>query len=290
MASSYGDKLNPDRHLRTPLGVRGKRQTVVITNNPSTIDASQQLLVRFPNLGANDVIVPGTARLSFTISLDSIDANRTVVQNLGRAVVKKLTIKISGNEVMSIDDSDLYYIYTDLWRSWTDRASADYQGIDTSLDRNTTKLRVGAADGNNGVPEDNAIANAYENRFYIPLDFELLESHMPYLQNALQEAKKLFAGGSKLPPDVSKVARSLDLHDMYLGAYLTNKYALWLDLRTTDDNELHGSGRRVENGSEGITLQITKTAEAPGALNVYIFIVMDAQLTINNGNFESAIY
>ena len=30
------------------------------------------------------------------------------------------------------------------------------------------------------------IANAYENRFYIPLDFELLESHMPYLQNALQ--------------------------------------------------------------------------------------------------------
>ena len=127
MASSYGDKLDPYRRLRTPLGVKGIRQTVVITNNPSTIDASQQLLVRFPNLGANDVIVPGTARLAFTISLISSDVNRTVVQNLGRAVVKKLTIKISGNEILSIDDSDLYYIYTDLWRSWTDRASADYQ-------------------------------------------------------------------------------------------------------------------------------------------------------------------
>ena len=62
---------------------------MAITNNPSSIDQNQQLLVRFPNLGAHDVIVPGTARLAFTISLDSTDANRTVVQNLGRTVVKK---------------------------------------------------------------------------------------------------------------------------------------------------------------------------------------------------------
>ena len=77
---------------------------------------------------------------------------------------------------------------------------------------------------------------------------------------------------------------------MYLGSYLTDKYALWLDLRTVDDSGLHGSGRRVENGSEGITLQITKTVEAPGALNVYIFIVMDAQLDIEHGEFKSTIY
>ena len=56
-----------------------------------------------------DVIVPGTARLAFTITLASEDANRTVVQNLVRAIVKKLTIKISGNEVMSIDDSDVFH-------------------------------------------------------------------------------------------------------------------------------------------------------------------------------------
>ena len=54
-----------------------------------------------PNLDAHDVIVPGTARLAFTIALVSEDANRNGVQNLGRAIVKKLTIKISGNEVMS---------------------------------------------------------------------------------------------------------------------------------------------------------------------------------------------
>ena len=89
MASSkFGRKLNPYRCLRAPLGVKGVRQSVVITNNTSTIDQNQQLLVRFPNLGAH-VIVPGTARLAFRITLNSEDANRTVVQNLGRAIVKK---------------------------------------------------------------------------------------------------------------------------------------------------------------------------------------------------------
>ena len=33
---------------------------------------------------------------------------------------------------------------------------------------------------------------------------------------------------------------------------------------------LHGSGRRIENASEGVTIQITKKAEAAGALNIYL--------------------
>ena len=66
----YGRKLDPFRSLRDPLGVKGIRQSVVVTNNPSTIGQNQQLLVCFPNLGAQDVIVPGTARLAFTISLN----------------------------------------------------------------------------------------------------------------------------------------------------------------------------------------------------------------------------
>lgn len=147
MASSeYGRKLNPYRRLREPLGAKAVRQSVVVTNNPSTIDHSQQLLVRFPNLGANDVIVPGTTRLAFTISLKSTDANRTVVQNLGRAIVKKITVKISGNEVMSIDDSDLFHCYADLWRTSKERGNSQYQGIDTSDNEIVNKFRVGAGD------------------------------------------------------------------------------------------------------------------------------------------------
>ena len=97
--SAYGNKLNPRRKLTEPLGVKGIRQSVVITNNPSTVDQNQHLLVWFPNLSNDDVIVPPTARLAFTIELNSKDANATVYQNLGRAIVKKTTIKISDNEV-----------------------------------------------------------------------------------------------------------------------------------------------------------------------------------------------
>ena len=107
--STYGNKLKPYRKLRELLGVRGIRQSVVISNNPSTIDQNQQLLIRCPNLSTNDLIVPSTARLAFEIKLNSDDGvNRTLFQNIGRAIVKKMTIRISGNEVMSIDDSDIY--------------------------------------------------------------------------------------------------------------------------------------------------------------------------------------
>ena len=184
-SSKLGRKLNPYRCLREPLGVKSVRQSVVITNNPSTIDQNQQLLVRFPNLGAHDVIVPGTARLAFRITLNSEDANRTVVQNLGRAIVKKTVIKISGNEVMSVDDSDVFNCYGYLWKTKKEWKNDQYQGIDTSGNRNATRIRIGAGNKDETVAADKAIADAFGNRFYIRLDFELLEGHMPVYQSAL---------------------------------------------------------------------------------------------------------
>ena len=45
------------------------------------------------------------ANLSFHIELTStVDANRTLVSNIGRAIVKKLAVKFEGNEIMSVDD------------------------------------------------------------------------------------------------------------------------------------------------------------------------------------------
>ena len=72
------------------------------------------------------------------------------------------------------------------------------------------------------------------------------------------------------------------------GEYLVNKYTLWLDFRMIDENKLHGTGRRIENTLEGITLQIEKKEESAGALNAYIYLIMDAQLNIQNG--ASAVY
>ena len=101
------------------------------------------------------------------------------------------------------------------------------------------------------------------------------------------EACKYFTEG-RLANDVQA---KLQLYDVSLGEYLVNKYALWLDFRRIDENELHGTSRRIENALEGITLQIEKKAEtSAGTVNAYIYLIMDAQLNIQLGAYVSAIY
>ena len=111
----YGKRLNPERSLRTPKGIKGTRQKVIVTHNPSEIDQAQELLVRFPNLGSDDVIIPGTANFSFNVELTStIDPNRTLVSNIGRTIIKKLAVKFEGNEIMGEDNFDVFACYQDL--------------------------------------------------------------------------------------------------------------------------------------------------------------------------------
>ena len=86
------------------------------------------------------------------------------------------------------------------------------------------------------------------------------------------------------------VTKAINLSDMRLEDYLVDKYGLFLDMRSNDDNKVHRSRRRIENASKGITLQLDKKAEAAGGLYCYIYIIMDAQLNIENGRFHSAIY
>ena len=64
-----------------------------------------------------------------------------------------------------------------------------------------------------------------------------------------------------------------------------NHYGLWLDLRTTEDNRLHGSGKALENTKDGIQLEITKDGNK-GPYKMHMFVVSDAQ--INNQNSQLA--
>ena len=100
------------------------------------------------------------------------------------------------------------------------------------------------------------------------------------------EICKYFAEG-KNPNEIQK---HLQLHNVSVGEYLTDRYALWLNFRMIDKNALHGAGRRIENASEGITLQIEKKAETAGALNAYIYLIIDAQLNIKDGAYISVVY
>ena len=100
------------------------------------------------------------------------------------------------------------------------------------------------------------------------------------------EARKYFTEGGL----ANEVQPQLQLYGLSVGEYLVNKYALWLDFRTIDENELHGMGRQIRNTSGGITIQIEKKAEPAEDVNAYIYLIMDAQLNIQNGTYVSAVY
>ena len=280
--------------------------------------------------------------------------------------MKKLAVKFEGNEIMSIDNYDIFTCYRDLWKTASEKINAIHQGIISTdgFTVNCMKLKDKFA----LVTQDRAIADAYGNKFIIPLDFEMLNSSAPYYQAGLRnklcyeitfnnynqvinssvaapdatyrseydemvlyydrilrhrkiivnksdtvwnwafitpckslksilvlfEEEKTFARDISrfYNPKIQKVSvivegkpnqlyaqgmrsfeqydeahkyftegklanevqAQLQLYDLSLGEYFINKYALWLDFRTIDENELHRMGRRKENASEGITL------------------------------------
>ena len=184
----YGKRLSPECSLRTPKGIKGTRQKEIVTHNQSEIDQAQALLVRFQNLGSDDIIIPGMANLSFNIELTSaVDANRTLVSNIGRAIIKKLAVKFEGNEIMSVDNNDIFVCYQDLWKTKSEKRNAICQGIISTdgCTENCIKLRINAGDKNASNAQDKAITDAYRNKFIIPLDFEMLDGAAPYYQAGL---------------------------------------------------------------------------------------------------------
>ena len=344
-------------------------------------------------------------------------------------IIRKLVVKLEGNEIISIDDYDILYSYYDCWKCTTERHNAVFQGIveTDGQTENAIKHRINATDKANNA-KDQTVASIYDNRFCIPLDFEILESSLPLYQyglgsrltyeltfadysdvikstdsdatytisnislefdtiiNAslasqirteymkssilydrilrariipLNKSDTSFSVDINSPskslegvlliftqersatkfardteefynPEITKVEvtvegvpnelyaqnmeyrhqydeilkhfsegrlkeagaiqKDLQLHNVNIASYYTDKYALWLDFRPIDHNRHHGLGRRLENTSEGIRLQITKKAESAGKLSCYLYIFQDAQINISDAQFLNVVY
>ena len=424
-----GDKLNPQRSYRKGFALKGLHQHIIKTNNPSTIGPDELLTVHFPNLKENQVIIPSITKLTFNITLESTDANRTLVKNLGRNIIRKLVVKLEGNEIISIDDYDVLFSYIDSWKCKTERLNTVFQGIVDAdgQTENAIKHRINAGDKANNA-KDQTVASIFNNCFCIPLAFEILESSLPLYQYGLgscltyeltfanysdvikanktdttytisnislefntiinaslasqirteymkssilydrilgariiqldksdtsfsvdinspskslegvlliftqersatkfardteefynpkitkvevtvegvpnelyaqdmeyrhqyDEIVKHFAEGQL--KEAGAIQKDLQLHNVNIASYYTNKYALWLDFRTIDDNRLYASGRCLENTSEGIRLQITKKAESTGKLSCYLYIFQNAQINISDAQFLNVVY
>ena len=429
ISMEVGDKLNSQRSYRKGFSLKGNHVHIIKTSNPSTIGPDKLLTVHFTDLKENQVIIPSTTKLTFNISLVGTDVNRTLVKNLGRNIIRELVVKLEGNEIISIDDYDILYSYYDCWKCTTESRNAVFQGIFEAdgQTEDAIKHRINTTDKANNA-KDQTVASIYDNRFCIPLDFEILESTLPlyhyglgscltyeltfadysdvikatdpdatytisnislefdtvtnaslacqirteYMKSTIlsdrilrtriiplnnsdtsfsvdinslskslkgvlliftkersatkfsrdteeffnpkitkveisvegslnelysqsmqyyhqyDEIMKHFAEGRL--KEAGAIQKDLQLHNVNITSYYTDKYALWLDFRTIDDNRLHSSGRRLENTSEGIRLQITKESGSAGKLYCYLYIFQDAQINISNAQFLNVVY
>ena len=227
-----GDKLNPQRSYRKGFALKGLHQHIIKTNNPSTIGPGKLLTIRFPDLKENQVIIPGTTKLTFNITLAGTDPNRTPVGNLGRNIIRKLVVKLEGNKIISIDDYDILYSYYDCWKTTTERRNAIFQGIVevNSQTENAIKHRINAGDKANNA-KDQTVASIYDNCFCIPLDFEILETSLPLYQYGLGSHlpyELTFAGYSDVikatDPDATYTISNISLEfDTIINASLTSQ-------------------------------------------------------------------
>ena len=72
--------------------------------------------------------------------------------------------------------------------------------------------------------------------------------------------------------------------------YTNDKFALWIDLRTHSDNNIHGSGLALRDTPDGVKLEIRRTTGGSGTITCHMFIVADALMEIRNSSLRSIMY
>ena len=347
--------------------------------------------------------------ITFNLEVESKDKTRSVVNNVGRALVKKKVLMLGSKEIDTVNQSYIYDTYKDLYLSKQEREEKLLQGIQSATG---LKVRVSAtkADGTalTLTKEENAIKKTVSNRFSIPLDFDFFkyptypyglredliarlelnsaekillangdtaatykisdialehdaifdldyaamfenlysETSIPYTKvtaihhqalskknenwkidinnlsvRSLQGLLLLFVDKQSdfanenekfYNPSIKKILTMINgiPHQLYPGGvlsrdifpeakkyfykpdsdvtwgeFLTTKFGLWIDVRSINDNRLHGSGRTVERS--GILLQIERGADASdGDLVCYVFSLEDAVAHLNTSSGE----
>ena len=70
--------------------------------------------------------------------------------------------------------------------------------------------------------------------------------------------------------------------------YAEDKFGLLIDLRSMASQEMHGSGTRLVNTTDGVQLEIERTT-GKGPFNCHIFVISDAQFNIQDRQLESVM-
>ena len=134
------------------------------------------LIIDIPHGSRDHVTIPYTVKITFNLDTELTDKARIVVNNMGRALVKKKVLMLGSTDIDKINNSDICDTYKDLYLSEKEREEKLLQGTQSA---NALKARLGTknADGTalTLTTQENAIKRTFDKRLAIPLNFEFFK-------------------------------------------------------------------------------------------------------------------
>ena len=415
---SVPDNLRSTHSVKTKNAMKAPRSVKRITFNPSEANPGETLYVHVPKLNKNEVLVPGSLALRFDIDLSGGHANNFLVQNVSRALVSQMTVKLGGSTLEDTVDYDVYKTFSDLFLPGEKRDNMVPEGIQSE---DLSKIRSGAGDAKtSGVDAEKKLNEVYGKKYRINLDHQILTDHgvfypqalynglvfevklapasqvvkgsdpsklnykltniqleyeMIHSENLAEEAESVYTSGKEFAydhvsrakvvpivrgtetrinikvdaqrrsmkgilllfvepyaagtrdsekyifPDLKKISvtingspnmlynngiESRDIwsevsrffmkekskpQHMTLEKFFTkNKFGLLVDLRSMASQEMHGSGTRLVDTTDGVQLEIERAGKGTGTVNCHVFVISDSQFNIIGKRLESVQY
>ena len=173
--SVYGE-LDPMVEHRTQFAFKGNREHIAKVSMPNIAYPNQHIDIEIPHGSRDHVIVPDTVTITFNLDIESTGETRSIVNNVGRALVKKKVFMLGSKDIVTINNSDVYDTYKDLYLSKREPEEKLLQDIQPP---NGSKASVGAKKADVTAlavtTQENAIRKTFEKSFAILLDFDFFK-------------------------------------------------------------------------------------------------------------------
>ena len=72
--------------------------------------------------------------------------------------------------------------------------------------------------------------------------------------------------------------------------YTKDKFGLLINLRSMASQEMHGSGTRLVNTTDGVQLEIERDGKGTGTMNCHVFVISDSRFNIIDKQLDSVQY
>ena len=115
-------ELDPMVEHRTQFAFKGKKEHLAKVSMPNIAYSNQHIDIQTPHGSRDHVIIPDTIKITFNLDIASTDKTCSIVNNIGRALVKKKLLDM-------INNSDIYNTCKDLYLNEKEREEKLLKGI-----------------------------------------------------------------------------------------------------------------------------------------------------------------